>query len=214
MATDDTDQSLDVIELTFRVIDNITRKWFGKFKGKAEQVIEELNQRFLEHGIGFAYSNKMIVRKDSELVHKEIIKPVLVFSSEGYLAGAQQEFLAAFEHQRHGKNKEALNECLKSFESTMKAICDKREWAFDQNTTAKQLIAVMFDKGLVPSFWQNQFSSLRSLLESSVPTGRNKQSGHGQGSTPKVVSDDVVQFMINMTASCLLFLISAEKKLP
>ncbi len=214
LSSADADQAIDVIELSFRVIDNICRDWSNDHASAADDAIEELNERFSEHGIGFSFDDGQIIRKDTEFTHKEIVKPVLRFLSEPEYSGAQQEFLSAFDHQRQGKNKEALNDCLKSFESTMKAICVKHGWAFDKNDTAKALIKIMFDQGLVPSFWQNQFNTLRSLLESSVPTGRNKQSGHGQGSTPTVVSDEVVKFMLNMTASCILFLASSEKSLP
>jgi len=80
--------------------------------------------------------------------------------------------------------------------------------------TASKLIDILFAKGLIPPFWQTQFSSLRSLLESSVPTGRNKLSGHGQGATPKAVPDYLTAYMLHMTASTLVFLTTAEKELP
>ena len=54
----------------------------------------------------------------------------------------------------------------------------------------------------------------RSMLESSVPTGRNKLSGHGQGSTPTTVPDYLVAYMLHMTASTIVFLAEAELSLP
>ena len=39
------------------------------------------------------------------------------------------------------------------------------------------------------------------MLESSIPTGRNKLSGHGQGTTPVSVPDYLVAYMLHMTAS-------------
>jgi len=95
----------------------------------------------------------------------------------------------------------------------MKAICDKRKWGYQPNATAKPLIQVCFDNNLIPSFWQQQLSSLRSMLESSIPTGRNKLSGHGQGTVPTVAPDYLVAYMLHMTASTLVFLTTAEKKL-
>ena len=64
----------------------------------------------------------------------------------------------------------------------MKAICDKRGWKHDPNATVKTLLQVLFDNGLVPSFWNSHFSALRSTLEAGVPPARNKLGGHGQGS--------------------------------
>ena len=104
----------------------------------------------------------------------------MLLSTPGY-AGAQKEFLTAHEHYRHGRAKEALNESLKALESVMKSICAKRKWAHDANATAGPLLNVLFEKGLIPSFWSTHFSGLRSTLEAGVPTARNKRGGHGQG---------------------------------
>lgn len=217
LQVDDVEKQLDIVELSFRYIDKITRKYDYLRKQNAsesvDKAIEELNYRFKEHGIGFQFIEGEIVRVDSELLHSETVKPALRLLNENNYKGAQQEFLSAYEHYRHGKNKEALNDCLKSFESTMKGICDKRKWSYQPNATSKALIQVCFDNDLVPSFWQQQLSSLRSMLESSIPTGRNKLSGHGQGTSPTTVPDYLVAYMLHMTASTLVFLTTAEKNL-
>ena len=93
----------------------------------------------------------------------------------------------------------------------MKAICDKHKWQYKSGDTAKTLIQICFDKGLIPAFWQAQFTSLRSMLESSIPTGRNKLSGHGQGTEPISIPNYLVAYMLHMTASTLVFLTTAEK---
>ena len=179
----------------------------------ADEAIEELNYRFKEHGIGYQFTNGQIIRTDSELIHAEIVKPALKLLHQKHYAGAEQEFLKAHEHYRKGNAKEALSECLKAFESVMKAICDKRGWQYGSNATAKPLIQACFDNGLIPPFWESNYSSLRSLLESGVPTGRNKLSGHGQGTTPTTVSDHLVAYMLHMTASAIVFLAEADKNL-
>jgi hypothetical protein len=213
----DIEKALDAIELSFRVIDRLTRDWNYLHRREADtyadNAIKELNNRFKEHGIGFQYVEGEIVRVDSELIHSEAVKPALRLLNCKKYQGAQQEFLNAYEHYRHGKNKEALNDCLKAFESTMKAICDKRGWNYNPNATAKNLLQVCFENELVPTFWQNQMTSLRGLLESSVPTGRNKLSGHGQGAKPTSVPDYLVAYMLHMTASTLVFLTNAEKNI-
>ncbi len=213
----DIEKQLDAVELTFKVINKHARTYDYLSRSNASKIadnaIKELNGRLKERGIGFQFIENEIIKIDSELLHAETVKPALRLLNKKEYLGAQQEFLSAYEHYRHGKNKESLNDCLKSFESTMKAICDKRKWEYQQNATAKSLIQVCFDNDLVPSFWQQQFSSLRSMLESSIPTGRNKLSGHGQGSTPVLVPDHLVAYMLHMTASTLVFLTEAEKDL-
>lgn len=213
----DIDKIIDVIELSFKVINHVTKDYNYLFRRNAEKLVEnainELNNRFKEHGIGFQFMENEIIRIDSELIHREVVKPALKLLNQKNYQGAQEEFLSAYEHYRHGKNKESLNDCLKAFESTMKAICDKHKWHYQSNATAKTLIQICFDKELVPSFWQTQLTSLRSILESSIPTGRNKLSGHGQGTETKTIPNYLVAYMLHMTASTLLFLITAEKNI-
>ncbi|WP_230432499.1 STM4504/CBY_0614 family protein [Plesiomonas shigelloides] len=211
------EKQLDVVELTFKVINNLTREfgYMGKRNASeaADDAIDELNQRFKEHGVGFQFTNNEIFRVDSELLHVETVKPALRLLNQNHYEGAQQEFLLAYEHYRHGRYKESLNDCLKAFESTMKSICDKQGWQYQENATSKSLIKVCFDNELVPAFWQQQMTSLRSLLESSIPTGRNKLSGHGQGSETIEIPDHLVAYMLHMTASTLVFLATAEEKI-
>ena len=213
----DIEKALDAIELSFKVINRGTREYEYLHRHDssiwADNAISELNSRFKEHGVGYQFVENEIIRVDSELLHIETVKPALRLLNRNNYQGAQQEFLSAYEHYRHGNNKEALNECLKAFESTMKSICDKRKWAYPPNATAKALIDICFDKGLVPSFWQQQLGSLRSMLESSIPTGRNKLSGHGQGTNTVSVPDYLVAYMLHMTASTLVFLTTAEENL-
>jgi hypothetical protein len=219
MEETDSERVLDAIELSFRIINTTTRKFDYLSKRNsselADKAIDELNYRFKEHGLGFQFVNSMIIRIDSELAHEEIVKPALALLHNKSFSGAQEEFLQAYEHYRHGNNKEALNECLKAFESTMKVICNKRQWAYDpQKATSKDLIKVCLEKELIPTFWQQQFTALRSLLESGIPTGRNRLSGHGQGSTPTDVPDYLVAYILHMTASAIVFLVEAERHLP
>lgn len=213
----DIEKIIDVIELTFQAIDTVTRdyNYCSRYNCSeiADSAISDLNTRFKEHGIGYQYINKSIIRVDSEFVHAEIIKPALQLLQSKEYKGAQEEYLKAHEHYRHGNAKEALNECLKTFESVMKAICDKKGWKYSSGATSKTLIQICFEKELIPIFWQDHYSSLRNILESSVPTGRNKLGGHGQGTKPIIVPDYLVAYMLNMTASAVVFLVEAESKI-
>lgn len=217
MAEKNYEKCLDYIELSFKFINNTTRTYH--YMGvtdayqKADEAIAELNGRFKEHGIGYQFINNEIIRIDSELIHSEVVKPALKLLSQKQYAGAQEEFLKAHEHYRKGSNKESLNECLKSFESVMKSICDKRKWAYPPSATSKALINICLQNELIPSFWQQQFESLRVLLESSIPTGRNKLSGHGQGSEPVYIPEHIVAYMLHMTAASIVFLAEADNKM-
>ena len=215
---EDHEKALDVIELSFRFVDTIARdagyRYTAQPKLEPDEAIRELNARFLEHSIGFQFESGEIIQVDSKFVHAEVVKPALKVLSDQRYAGANDEFLKAHEHYRHGRYKECLNECLKSFESTMKAICKKRSWKYTGNDTAKKLIEICFQNGLIPSYLQSRFSTLRAGLESGVPTIRNKLSGHGQGEQPVDVPPYIVAYMLNLTATSILFMVEAEHKLP
>jgi hypothetical protein len=210
----DVERALDGVELSFRLIDRFTRDFSYLHRSdaseRADEAIRDLNARFREHGVGYQYVDGEIMRVDSDLIHSEVVKPAIrLLNRKGY-DGAREEFLKAHQHYRNGQGKEALNECLKSLESVIKAICDKRGWQYGPTATSKELIEVCFSKGLVPSFWQGQYAALRSLLESSVPTGRNRLGGHGQGAVPVAVPDHLIAYMLHMTASAIVFLTEAE----
>lgn len=208
------EQAIDVVEIAFKLIDSRDRELEYTKQGTALLDIncakEELNYRFKENGIGFSFSDGRIVRIDSEFIHSEVVLPALNILSRKQYLGARQEFLNAHEHYRKGSTKEVLNECLKSFESVMKSICDARKWPYDERVTAKTLIEICLKNNLVPSFWQSQFHALRSLLESGVPTARNRLSGHGQGAKPTVVPDYIAGYVLHLTAATIVFLAEAE----
>jgi hypothetical protein len=52
------------------------------------------------------------------------------------------------------------------------------------------------------------------MLESGVPTARNRMGGHGQGSSVVEVPDYLVAHVLHQTASAIVFLVAAEKQLP
>jgi len=92
----------------------------------------------------------------------------------------------------------------------MKIICKEKGWTFDPKDTAKKLIQICFQNGLVPIFTQNQFTSLTNLLESGVPTIRNRLGGHGQGQIPQKVDDDITRYGLNLTGSNIIFLVESS----
>lgn len=215
----DTKKALDVIEAVFNGIDQYIRPYPGLpnflYSGMMvhpDQAISDLNERFLEHAVGYQYSNGQIVRIDSQYLHSETVKPALNLLSMRGFEGAQDEFLRAHSHYREKRYKESINEGLKAFESTLKSVCDQRGWLYDKDKdTAIKLLALVMDKELVPSFLQNSFGGLRSILENAVPTTRNRTSGHGQGAAPLAVPDYFAAYVLHITASNIVFLIEAHK---
>uniref|UniRef100_UPI000B34E0E3 STM4504/CBY_0614 family protein n=1 Tax=Crenothrix polyspora TaxID=360316 RepID=UPI000B34E0E3 len=138
-------RTLDVIELCFQVIDvgirnNMVCRYRDDLQPKFDDAISELNARFKEHGVGFQFESSKIIRVDSEFLHTEAVKPTLSLLRGSDYKRANEEFLSAHEHYRHGRYKECLVELLKALESTMKTICQKRGWVTTPKDNASKLI--------------------------------------------------------------------------
>jgi len=214
-----TEDALDLIEITFRVIDRAVRRLpllnrrDTNITQDPDEAIKELNHRFREHGIGYQFESGELMRVDSQFVHAEVVKPALALLHEAGFKGAQEEFLKAHDHYRHGRSKEAIAEALKAFESTMKAICAARKWPYPATATAKALIDILFEKELIPAPMQSHFTALRTTLEAGLPTVRNKTSGHGQGAQPVVIPDYMAAYALHLAATNIVMLVQAHKAL-
>lgn len=217
LLTDDIDKVIDVIEFSFLYIEKVIKPDFSQYvyhtdvDMQPEDAIEELNIRFKEIGVGYQYEAGKVIRVDSSYVHSEIVKPTLSLLHDIKFEGANEEYLKAHDHFRHGRNKECLSECLKAFESTMKIICKEKGWSYNQNDTSKRLINICLQNNLIPLFIQTQFSSLENLLQSGIPTIRNRLSGHGQGQIPQSVDDEMTRYALNLTGTNIIFLIKQSE---
>lgn len=172
-----------------------------------QDAIDELNERLKQHGLGYELINQEIVKKTNTVTHEKIVKPALMLLTDEEFRGAEDEYLQAFEHYKHGENKDAILNAIKAFESTMKTICAGMGYPFKpQSDTAKQLIAILQENQFYPSYLNTHMSGVRTTLESGAPTLRNKEAGHGQGAEVKDVSDEYVEYALNLVATNILFL--------
>ena len=212
-----TEKVLDAVELTLRLIDRLCRdkdfKYYSKPAMTPDAAIQETNERFREHGLGFQFESGEIIRVDSQIIHQSAVRPALQLLQDAQYQGANEEYLRAHEHYRHGRFPESLNDALKSMESTLKVICDKRKWTYNAKDTAKALLHVVFQNGLIAPFLQTHFATLQQNLESGVPTIRNKLGGHGQGSQSVTIPQQIVAYQLHLTASVILLLADSEKAL-
>ncbi|SMD45084.1 hypothetical protein SAMN00777080_3726 [Aquiflexum balticum DSM 16537] len=210
------EKELDIIEIVFHKMttaeDVGSRQYnFKPFYFFKDAVID-LNQRFRENGVGYEYSNGKIIRVDNKLLHRESVQETLQLLTEPEFENANEEYLNALSHCRNGRKSESLNDCLKAFESTMKIICKIKGFSFNDSYTAKPLINTLLSNKFIPEYQQSQFNAIKQLLESSVPTIRNKNSGHGQGAKKINISEPLVNYMIYLTGSTIRYLIENLKE--
>ncbi|MBZ8120559.1 MULTISPECIES: STM4504/CBY_0614 family protein [Bacillus cereus group] len=213
-------EAIDFIELSFIIYkkDYETYGWnqsnnYGLADQSFDEAIEELNYWFKDNNLGYEFTNGELIRIDQTHMHEEVVKPAITLLFEEEFEGPAEEFLNAHKAYRKGDYKNALVEALKSFESTMKTICDKKGYTYNKGSdTAQKLITVLFDNNLIPEYMRNHFSGLRATLEAGLPTVRNKQAGHGQGSESIKVEPYFVEYAINLAATNIVFLINAFKE--
>ena len=209
---------LDMMDFVFHIIDDGFRKI--QFKRDSEldveeivdKAIEKLNYRFRQHNLGYEFVNGEIIRIDNKVIHQEIVKPALRLLYEEGFDGAEEEYRKAFEYRRKGDNKNAILEAGKAFESTMKTICDKKGYTYDKaKDTAAKLINILESNNFYPSYMSSHLSNLRTTLETGLPVVRNKNAGHGQGSTVTPISDEFAEYALNLAATNIVLLVGIYK---
>ncbi|HFD2045158.1 TPA: STM4504/CBY_0614 family protein [Clostridium perfringens] len=192
--------------------------------------VNDLNHRFLENNLGYEIVDYRIIRVDRKFTHKEIIKPAINLLSEKEFESANEEFLAAHSFYRDAFTKSNPNEyfknaivnCNKAFESTMKIICEnKRELveSYNEKHSANELINDLILANIIPKHLENSFHAtktmlkgLKASLESGLPVIRNK-SGHGIGKSEEAISEEFVTYAFNLAATNIVLLVNIYKKL-
>ena len=87
------DKALDVIEVSFSYIVKDARNFDPYYREAcgiqvtADDAVAELNERFRRAGVGYRFEDLQIFRVDSELIHSEVVRPVLRYLHEKGFAG-------------------------------------------------------------------------------------------------------------------------------
>lgn len=189
----------------FRVNNNVSQL--------VPDAIHELNYRFREHGVGYQFVGHELVRVDNQVLHAEAVVPALTLLTQPGYEGAENEFQAAYKHYRAGEHRAAVVAANNAFESTLKAICAKRDWAYDKGATAGRLLKIVRDNGLYPDYLDKSFEQLLAVLGSGLPTVRNQEGGHGQGAGVRETPAHVVALALHLAAAKILYLVECEQAL-
>ena len=172
----------------------------------AEEALAEINRRFDQHKVGYQFENGWIIRKDSELVHAEIIKPALALLTAAEFVKANEDFMTAHMHYRAGKFKDAATAANRAFESMLKAICDLENWTYCSGDRASELVTLANTKGLFTHDFDKGFTAYVAMMKTGLPTVRNNAGGHGEGIAATAVTAAIARYAISLTASNLVFL--------
>jgi hypothetical protein len=205
------DDLLDAIEIAVRVADHWHNRNFGDQETSYGMRLAQLNARMLEDGFGFQIENGQAIQISSTFVHKEVTIPALGLLSSPDYKSAEDEFRQAYAEFNLGNFDDCIHDCCNAFESVLKIILTTKGWAFNANDPASKLLAVAFDNALIPSYMQNEFTGLRTILESGVPTVRNKDGGHGAGVNPRNIPKHIAAFQLHQTAAAIVLLVEAAE---
>ncbi len=215
---EDTNKILDVVEVVFLVMkvagdhhDN-TYAYYRAIAYDFKKCVEDINKRFKENNVAYQYEGNRIIRYSNDLIHNEVTKKTISLLEENGFENANEEFLKGHEHFRHDRYKECLNECLKAFESVLKILIVRNGLSYRDEDTAKSLIAIVLNNELIPTYLQNSFTGIRTILESSISTIRNKNSAHGQGPEKIIVPKYLANYMPYLSGSTIIFLIESSSR--
>ena len=168
----------------------------------------KLNKRFKEHLFGYRIEDYKIVNCNSYFLQDNVVEPAFVLINNKTFSGAEKEFKQALYDYKRDNNIAAINSCCRALESTMKIICDLKEWNYSEKDTAGKLINICRDNGLFENFFKEEITR---LITEGAPRLRNAKTGHGAGGKDVEIPDYYVDYMIHTTATCIIFLINAYK---
>jgi hypothetical protein len=145
-------------------------------------------------------SHPKVVLRDNQALYSEAIRPAIeLLADQGY-SSANLEFLGALVDYRKGHYGDCLTKCGSAFESTMKHICAKRKWPYQQSDTAAPLLRVIMQNSNLESYFEQPLLTIATL--------RNRLStSHGAGTQQREAPPHKARYAINATASAILLLV-------
>lgn len=188
---------LDLIELFLEI-----------YKEDKKKITVSINKLLFINSLGFQVDEikNQIMRIDSSHIYQEIIIPTLLLLNDSKFKNVDDEYRKAFEELKSGNYENVLVEANKAFESTMKIICDLKEFGLPSKHTATALISHLRKNNFITNFQDEKFNGLSKTLES-ISIIRNNQAGHGQGSVARNLSVIYAEYALRVSASNILLLI-------
>jgi AbiJ N-terminal domain 4 len=210
---------IDILDLGVQIIDAAVPNLHQQTDGyelnqagvslSAAGALAKIDGLLRENGTIYRVVDGKVVISTDDFTHEEAVVPALQALSLAGFANARAEFHAALAHYRKGEFADVLTKANHAFESTMKIISSKMRWSFNENDTAAKLVSLMITNGLCPPMRQSALTGLRTLLESDVPTLRNKtpSAGHGAGTKTPSASGPIATYAIVASAANIRLLI-------
>lgn len=175
-------------------------------KLKSSDAVAEVNARLEQHGMGYRFEGRHIIRIDSQFIHAEVVKPTLKFLSEPKFSKVNEEFFRAHSHYRAAAYKDCVTAANRAFESMLKAICDVENWTYAKGDGAAELVTKVTSNGLFSHDFDRSLTAYVAMLRTGLPAIRNDAGGHREGILAAAVTEQIARFALNLTAANILFL--------
>lgn len=159
---------------------------------------ENINNIFSMDNIGYEYKDGKITPIVSEYLHEESIAPALSLLREVGFEGPLEEFEEAIKFFRQDKYTDAIHNANNAFESTLKAVLDKKEG------DPKDLINELIKQEIVEPYYEGHLDYIRKLLLC-LPITRHKKGGHGQGKEKKEIDKSYAEFALHLAGTFIVF---------
>lgn len=136
-----------------------------------------------------------------QVIHQEAIEPALAILEASHLQSADGEFRKALTHYRKSEFADSLTACGSAMESTLKVLCQRNGWSYNQKDTLSTLLDVVVDESSLDNFFSQPFMLIGTI--------RNRlSSAHGKGTQTTAVLGHIAQYAITSTAAAIVLLVS------
>lgn len=149
-----TSMVLDLVEQCIRMTEYIGTQRY-RWDEIAKSVIDKINWRFREHGVGYEFdaNSHVLIRIDSKLIHETATLPALSLLTQSQFASAEAEFVGAYVDYRHARFGDCCVKSCSAFESVLKVICDEKGWPYDpERDTCGTLVQSVISHGVMEPF--------------------------------------------------------------
>lgn len=177
-------------------------------KALKEYFVQSLNILFEHNNLGYEIINDIIVTKESDFLHVEVInKPLTLLINEEF-NGPLKEFEDAIKNYTDKDYENTIVQACRAFESTMKAVLDKLEVTFDHDkSTASDLVNLLKQSEIFNSFQNYNIKKLVEILSSGLPVIRNRKGAHGEGIEINEAERSYASFALNLVGSNIVFIL-------
>lgn len=178
---------------------------------KITDIMSKVNKKMLENSLGYEFIEGQLIRVDNKFIHSEVIINAIKLLHEEEFESASNEYHKAFDEYKKGELENALVFARRSFESTMKIICDRLGYHYRQRGQSFELIGILKQNNFIPTELKYHFEKFTDVMQSGLPTVSNKES-HGKGILIEKATEKMVQYALNLCATNIVFLVETYKE--